>query len=222
MVPNDASPIPNLVLASASPARRALLESLGMSPEVYPTDIDETPHPGERPRDLVRRLSHTKCAAARAGHPPPGTGGGVGETGPIDGRPMLAPVVIAADTVADVDGEILGKPGDDDEAMRMLQALSGRSHHIHSGITVGYGEAAITEVDTTTVTFRVLSSEDIAQYVAAGEARGRAGAYGIQGRGGLFVERIEGSYPAVVGLPLHLVDACTRQLGWPLTTWIQP
>ncbi|MEM9745169.1 MAG: Maf family protein [Actinomycetota bacterium] len=177
-----------LVLASGSPRRRELLGSVGLDPEVRPADIDETPHPDERPVEYVRRLSHEKAAAVAA------------RVGDADDGPE--PAVLAADTTVDVDGRILEKPVDDEDARRMLQLLSGRAHLCHTGVTVRRREQVETIHVSTSVLFVSLTAEMIDWYVATGESAGKAGAYGIQGAAGAFVERVEGSVTNVIGLPL--------------------
>ena len=191
-----------LVLASASPRRSELLRSVGLQFDVVPADIDETTLPGEAPTDYVARLSNEKAriVAERVG-------GGA--------------IVIAADTTVDVDGRILEKPMDDADARRMLRLLSGRTHFVHTGVTVvgpggdgaredcvgpggdGAGEdRSSTIVVETAVTFVELNDGAIDWYLATGEHAGKAGAYGIQGAAGAFVDRIDGSVTNVIGLPL--------------------
>jgi septum formation protein len=180
--------IPELVLASGSPRRRELLEGLGVVFTVRPVDLDESPLPGEAPRDYVLRLAVEKAAAAS------------GE------------LVLAADTTVVVDGQILGKPQDDDDARRMLRLLSGREHSVLTGIALG--KAA--EVDETLVRFAPLSEAEIDWYVATGEPRDKAGAYAIQGLGSLFVEAVQGSYSNVVGLPIPRMYRLFARLGYDL------
>jgi septum formation protein len=179
----------NLVLASGSPRRRELLAQLGLFFDVVPADVDETPLPGESPRDLVRRLAVAKATA-------------------VDGDPVLA-----ADTIVEVDGEILGKPLDAADARRMLGRLSGRSHHVHTGVAVRSGERVEVDVTTTIVTFVALTDGAVDWYLATGEPFDKAGAYAIQGAGGVFVETIRGSASNVVGLPIATV-ARLLDLGW--------
>jgi septum formation protein len=183
--------IDGLVLASGSPRRRELLAHLGVPFTVVAADVDETPRPGEGPVELVRRLAAAKAAA-------------------VDGDPVLA-----ADTVVELDGEILGKPADAAAARRMLARLSGRSHHVHTGVALRAGERLDVEVVTTAVTFAALTPEAIEWYVATGEPLDKAGAYAIQGAGGVFVESIHGSASNVVGLPLATVARLLHRLcGW--------
>ncbi len=179
-----------LVLASASPRRSELLGAAGLEFDVVPADIDESVRAGETPSDYVARLSSEKGAA-------------VGER--IDG----AVVIVAADTTVDVDGRILEKPADADDARRMLRLVSGRTHLVHTGVTVssfGVGSArtgtSATCVVETAVRFVELTDRAIEWYLATGEHVGKAGAYGIQGAAAAFVERIDGSVTNVIGLPL--------------------
>jgi len=146
------SDLPGLVLASASPRRRDLLSQLGLSFAVVAPDVDETPRPGERAVELVRRLAVDKAAA-------------------VDGDPVLA-----ADTTVEVDGEILGKPTDAADARRMLRRLSGRSHKVHTGVAVRSGGRLETEVATTIVTFVALTPPVLEWYVGTGEPFDKAGA----------------------------------------------
>jgi septum formation protein len=189
-----------LVLASASPRRSELLHSVGLQFDIVPADIDESTLPGEAPSDYVARLSNEKArvVAERVG----------------DGA-----IVIAADTTVDVDGRILEKPMDDADARRMLRLLSGRTHLVHTGVSVvgpggdgagedrpggdGAGEdRSSTVVVETAVRFVELTDRAIDWYLATGEHAGKAGAYGIQGAAAAFVERIDGSVTNVIGLPL--------------------
>ena len=183
------------MLASRSPRRAELLAQLGVRFTVVAPAVDETPQAGERPLALVRRLAAAKAAA-------------------VDGDPVLA-----ADTIVEVDGEILGKPADSDDARRMLRRLSGRAHRVHTGVAVRSGERLEVETATTVVTMVPLSPPLVEWYVATGEPHDKAGAYAIQGAGGVFVEGVRGSVSNVVGLPLTVVarllgDVC----GWTFTT----
>jgi len=176
-----------LVLASASPRRRELLALLGRPFEVVAVDVDEAPRHGEAPEALVERLARTKAAAAAQ------------QVGP-------RAVVVAADTVVVVDDRVVGKPADADGARAGVAALAGRSHRVITGVAVRRDDVEECAVETTVVWFRSMTAGEIAAYVATGEGRDKAGAYGIQGIGGRFVERIEGSYHNVVGLPLTSVE----------------
>jgi septum formation protein len=172
-----------LVLASGSPRRLELLASLGLECEVFPVDIDETPHPGEAPADCARRLASEKAAAAVRRHGP-------------------AALVLAADTVVALGEEMLGKPADAADAARMLRRLSGRTHEVHTAVAAcRFGETSF-RLSSSEVTFRDLRDAEIEAYVATGEPLDKAGAYGIQGLAAVFVTRLCGSYTGVVGLPL--------------------
>jgi nucleoside triphosphate pyrophosphatase len=181
--------LPGLVLASGSPRRQQLLARLGLRFASVAPDVDEAPLAGERPVDLVRRLAPAKAAAV-AGDP-----------------------VLAADTTVEVDGTILGKPVDADDARAMLRRLSGRSHRVHTGVAVRSGERIAVEVVTTIVTFVALQPAVIEWYVGTGEPLDKAGAYAIQGHGGVFVEHVRGSVSNVVGLPLTTVARLLVQSG---------
>ncbi|MBS0910843.1 nucleoside triphosphate pyrophosphatase [Tatumella sp. JGM118] len=173
----------DLYLASGSPRRQELLAQAGFRFERLITAVEESRHPGESPEAYVCRLSSDK---ARAGV-------------------RLAPVdlpVIGADTIVVADGEVLEKPADEAHARQMLTMLSGKTHQVMTAVTVASRQGAVTENIITQVTFRELSSADIENYIASGEPMDKAGAYGIQGKGGRFVRHINGSFYAVVGLPL--------------------
>ena len=173
-----------LILASGSPRRLALLEELGLRPAVRPADIDETPKPNEAAAAYVERLAIEKGAAVP------------GQVNPED-------VVISADTIVVLDGELLGKPTNDADAAAMLRRLSGRTHEVMTGVAVRHDERVDSFVETTVVHFGELTDYDIDWYVGTGEPADKAGAYGMQGRGGAFVSSIEGSYDNVIGLPRH-------------------
>ena len=182
----------DVVLASGSPRRRELLEQIGVRFEVRPADIDESVRSGEVPTAYVHRLSGEKAAAVAV---PAGV------------------LVIAADTTVDVDGEIVGKPADADEALAMLRLLSGRTHHVHTGVTVRIGDLSSTEVVTTAVSMVSITEADAEWYVATGEPFDKAGGYAIQGAAGVFVAGVQGSVSNVVGLPLATVVALARGFG---------
>jgi septum formation protein len=180
-----------LVLASASPRRRELLARLGVPFAVAAPDVDETPVPGEASLALVRRLAAAKAAA------------------------VTGPLVLAADTVVEIDAALLGKPVDEADARRMLRRLSGRTHHVHTAVAVRAGERVEIDTATTAVRFVALTPPAIDWYVATGEPFDKAGAYAIQGAGGIFVEAVRGSVSNVVGLPLSTtVDLLHRVTGW--------
>lgn len=186
---------PELVLASASPRRIELLAQVGIRPDhIDPADIDETPLKGETPPRLAARLSREKARA-------------------VAGRSPEA-LVLAADTVVAVGRRFLEKAADEAEAVRFLKLLSGRGHRVYTGVAVARGERIAERVVETRVTFKVLSDAEIAAYVASNEWRGKAGGYGIQGRAGAFVTRLVGSYPAVMGLPLHETVNLLNGAGW--------
>jgi len=175
---------PELVLASASPRRVELLALVGIKPDrIEPADIDETPLTGETPPRLAARLAIGKASV-------------VAERAPDA-------VVLAADTVVSVGRRFLEKADDEAECVRFLKLLSGRGHRVYTGVAVAAGGQVRHRVVETRVTFKALSDAEIAAYVATGDWRGKAGAYGIQGPAGAFVIRIVGSHPAVMGLPLY-------------------
>jgi len=186
-----------LILASASPRRAEILRDAGLSFTVLSSAVDETAYPGESPHDLVERLAIAKAelAAARA-------------VGPA--------IVIAADTAVTLDGHIFSKPRSSDDARHMLEALSGRTHAVLTGVAlIRLPDAErITFVETTLVHFAALSSEEITRYLATGEPHDKAGAYAIQGHAGRFIPRIEGCYFNVVGLPLARLTHTLHELGW--------
>ena len=184
-----------LILASASPRRRELLAELGREIEVVPADIDEAPLAGESPKDLVARLAVTKART-------------------IAHRLTLesADIVIGADTIVTIGGDVLGKPGDDVGAAAMLARLSGRSHQVMTGVALLGHSDERSFVETTTVHFAELSGADIDAYVATGEPRDKAGGYGIQGGAGRFVLEVHGSYQNIVGLPVAQLSAVLDQL----------
>ena len=180
-----------MILASASPRRLELLRAAGIDPKVMPADIDETQHPDETPCELVERLARDK-----ANHI-------------INTNPDIEPgtFVLAADTIVWTDdGHALGKPANDTEAREMISSLAGRTHHVSTGTcirVVGGGGSSF--VETTSVTFFPLSPAEVEAYVSSGEPHGKAGAYAIQGCGRALVEKIDGDYSNVVGLPLARV-----------------
>jgi septum formation protein len=185
-----------LILASASPRRAELLRAAGFTFEIVVTDVDEQVRPGETASTYVRRLAAEKSEAARfstakaAPHVP---------DGPDD------VIILGADTVVVIDGLILGKPRDDDEAASMLRRLSGTRHEVLTGISLRRGTSELGRVETTTVHVMPLSDAEVEWYVASGEGRDKAGAYAIQGLASRFISRIDGSYSNVVGLPVAAV-----------------
>ena len=177
-----------LILASASPRRAELLAGAGIEFDRCPPGIDEAALPGESPDEYVRRLAETKARAAWR----PGTRS------------------LGADTVVVLRGEVLGKPRDKRDALRMLQSLSGQCHSVLTGVAVFDGETVECACEETRVWFRTLSEREINDYVAGDEPFDKAGAYGIQGEAGRFVERIDGSYANVVGLPVEVAVSMLR------------
>ena len=185
----------NIILASASPRRRELLERVGVTGfTVRAPNVDESVEPGLSPADLVETLSLRKARAAAKNF------------GPDD-------LMIAADTVVALDGAVLGKPRDEDDAFAMLSALSGRENRVYTGITVLQGDRAVTEHEATAVTFRELSPDEIWGYIATGEPLDKAGAYGIQGVGALLVSGIRGDYSNVMGLPVFRLGQILREFS---------
>lgn len=184
----------SLHLASSSARRVDILTALGVSFTAAGVDIDETPFPGETARDMVLRLAIEKARAAAPGQPLP---------------------VLAADTAVTLDGQIFGKPRSADDALAMLGALSGRTHQVMTAVAlVGHGRES-TALSVTDVSFRRISATEAQRYWDSGEPQGKAGAYAIQGRGGVFVERIDGSYSGVVGLPVYETARLFDEAGVP-------
>jgi len=176
-----------LVLASSSPRRAEILRAVGWPFETSPADVDESPKGGEPPDEYVRRLAREKAGAVAAGR--------------------LFGLVLGADTTVVVNGEILGKPRDEEEARGMLRQLSGRWHEVLTGVALVRAETGRARVgmERTRVRFAEMTDEEIAWHVRTGELLDKAGAYAIQGRAALFIEAIEGDYWNVVGLPVRLV-----------------
>ncbi len=185
----------DIILASQSPRRRELLERMGIRDfRVLVSDADETVREGLSPTELVETLSRRKALAVQE----------------QAGRDAL---IIAADTVVSLDGTVLGKPADELDAFRMLTTLSGCRHQVYSGLTVLRGEESVTVHEVTDVTVRELSSREIEDYIRTGEPMDKAGAYGIQGYGSLFVEGIVGDYYNVMGLPVCRLGRILADLG---------
>lgn len=173
----------SLYLASGSPRRRELLTQLGLSFERLSNDVEERRHPGETAEQYVRRLARDKALAGVA-------------------VATLDLPVLGADTIVVLNNQVLEKPADADAAAAMLAMLSGKTHEVMTAVALADRQRTLECLVVTQVTFRTLTPEDIAGYVASGEPMDKAGAYGIQGLGGNFVRKINGSYHAVVGLPL--------------------
>ena len=182
-----------VILASQSPRRRELLSLVGIPHEVQPADIDETPWPDEMPVPHAERLAKAKANVIAMREPDA--------------------VVIAADTIVVIDGDILGKPTDAAAARTMLRRLSGRTHEVYTAVAVATGLHVASDVVRVEVRFRPLDDETIARYVETGEPMDKAGAYGIQGYGATIVEHIEGDYFAVMGLSLTTLVALAARLG---------
>lgn len=185
--------LPRLVLASSSPRRREILLSLGLPFDVRATDVDETLLPGESAFDAAERLARAKAGAAAVGEP--------------------GALVVAADTLVVLEGQALGKPKDRADARRMLVSLEGRAHDVVTGVACARGGRIVSGRETTRVVFAPMSSSEIEEYAATGEPDDKAGAYAMQGVGGFFVERVEGSPSNVVGLPVRLLYRLARELG---------
>lgn len=182
-----------VILASGSPRRHDLLEMIGIAHEVIPADIDEARLDGEHPLAHVERLAREKGATIAARFPDS--------------------IVISADTVVVESGELLGKPRDPAEASAMLRRLSGRTHVVYTAVAVTRADRTLSAVEEVSVTFLPLSERTVASYVATGEPMDKAGAYGIQGYGATLVERIDGDFFAVMGLPISRLVRLLREMG---------
>ena len=184
-----------LILASASPRRTGLLREAGYAFDVEPAHVDESGLAGEAPRAYVLRVAALKARAVAARHPDD--------------------LVLAADTTVVIDGLMLAKPSDDDDARRMLGLLSGRTHDVLTGVVLVCAGRESSAVADTRVRFRPLTRAEIDWYVASGEPQDKAGAYGVQGLASRFVEAVDGSYSNVVGLPVGAVRALLDSQGFP-------
>ncbi|MDQ2930092.1 MAG: Maf family protein [Gemmatimonadota bacterium] len=184
---------PRVILASSSPRRRELLDLVGIAHEVLPADIDETYRDGEEAAPHALRLAREKGAAIAALRPDA--------------------VVIAADTIVVIDGLVLGKPCDEADAARMLGMLGGQTHVVLTAVAVSYRGKMHSDVESVRVTFRTLDRERIGAYIATAEPMDKAGAYGIQGFGATLVERVDGDYFAVMGLPLARMVDLLQEIG---------
>ncbi len=182
----------SIILASGSPRRRDLLTMLGLSFTVRPAQTEERFDPGAPPQEEVLRVARAKAAAANA-----------------------APdkLVIAADTIVVLDGRVLGKPRDEADALAMLTALSGRTHEVFTGVSVRRGEQEAGQTVRSAVTFRPCSERELRAYIATGEPMDKAGAYGAQGIASIFVERIDGDFYNVMGLPLCALSGLLARFG---------
>jgi septum formation protein len=184
-----------------------LLARLGLAPEVRPADVDETPNDGETPEELVLRLARAKATAVA-----------VSTTSEHRGDAGLDEVVLAADTVVTLDGRVLGKPRDRNDAEAMIRELSGRTHQVVTGVAVVRGAQQLADIVTTAVTFRRLTDDEVAWYLDTGESADKAGGYGLQGAAAVLVERIDGSDTNVIGLPLAETVALLRRAGMDVLT----
>ncbi|NUO40125.1 MAG: septum formation inhibitor Maf [Gemmatimonadaceae bacterium] len=184
---------PRVILASQSPRRRELLQLVGIPHAVQPADVDEVYRPGEEPMAHARRLAREKAATVAAADP--------------------EALVVGSDTIVVVDGDVLGKPRDEAHAAEMLTRLSGRSHVVMTAVAVRWGGRERSAVEVVGVTFHPLTVEDIQAYIATREPMDKAGAYGIQGFGATIVERVDGDYFAVMGLPLQRTVRLMAELG---------
>jgi septum formation protein len=192
-----------LILASASPRRRELIGLLGISDfKVCPADSEVDYPSGMEPCEAVKYIALNKAQHVK--------NKGISVIG------NSPAVILAADTVVCLDGDILGKPSDKDDARRMLRALSGEKHTVYTGIALACGDTLLTDYAATDVWFRGLTDEEIDAYIKSGEPMDKAGAYGAQGLASLFVARIDGEYFNVVGLPLCTLGRMFTRLGFPL------
>ena len=188
--------MPSIILASASPRRAELLQQIGLNFSVRPADIDETPEPGETPERYVERLAREKAQA-------------VAES-------SSESLVLGADTSVVLNGEILGKPSGSADARETLTRLSNATHQVMTAVALATEERCESVLVVTEVCFRPLSQAEIDAYVVSGEPMDKAGSYGIQGLGGIFVNELRGSYSAVVGLPLQETAALLAGAGYPV------
>ena len=200
---------PRIYLASRSPRRRELLTQIGVRFDLLlfraapreDEEVSEAWLPGETPEDYVQRVARAKAMFG---------------AGLIASRAIVVRPVLAADTTLDLDGEIIGKPRDEADAISILTRLSGRSHRVLTAIAMARGERVEHRLSISEVRFRDLSAEEIRRYVQSGEPMDKAGAYGIQGRAAMFIEHINGSHSGIVGLPLCETTLLLRDFGYPL------
>ena len=184
--------LPKLVLASGSPRRAEILKSVGWEFEKDLPDIDEGELPGESPEKYVRRLAREKAELIAGRHP--------------------GKIVLGADTTVVIDGKIIGKPIDEDEARRMIEMLSGNWHEVLTGVAVAHDEKTVVGLRRTRVKFSTMSDKEVAFLVAKGDPLDKAGGYAVQAQAALFIEGIEGDYWNVVGLPISLVYRMVREV----------
>jgi septum formation protein len=191
---------PPPILASGSPRRRQWLEALQIPHEIWKPEVDETPLPGEEPEIMVERLARAKAEIVSVVNP---------------GR-----WVIAADTIVAVDHHVLGKPVDDEDAVRMLGLIQGRNHEVHTGLCLRKDDVVHSFVDTAEVFLRPMNESQARWYVSTGEPMDKAGAYAAQGIAALFITRIEGSFATVMGFPVERFGKLAQKLGL-LKEWLQ-
>ncbi|PPC94420.1 MAG: septum formation inhibitor Maf [Methylotenera sp.] len=188
---------PLVYLASRSPRRVELLKQIGIHCEILPADIDETPHMNELPTDYVMRLARQKAEAAL-------------QNVLVKAKPLP---VIAADTTVELDGIVLSKPENDTEAKQMLQTLSGRTHQVHTAVSLAWRGKIEVILSSTYVEMMALNTVQIDAYIQSGEPQDKAGSYGIQGLAGAWIKHIEGSYTGVMGLPVYETASLLRAHG---------
>jgi septum formation protein len=192
----ESSSNPLIYLASASPRRSALLDQIGVPHRVQPVDVDETARSGESPDQYVRRLAVLKAETLWQKL----------------AAPQLEPV-LGADTAVVLDDEILGKPRDEQDCLRMLKLLSARTHQVFTAVALRASDGCQSRVNVSEVTFRKLADAEICRYWRSGEPADKAGAYAVQGRAALFIERIAGSYSGIMGLPLFETGELLAAIG---------
>lgn len=199
---------PRIYLASRSPRRRELLAQIGVQfdtlafrgPAREDDDVDETAYPGESPLVYVERVARAKVLHGLR---------------TVGLRRLMPQLVLAADTTLEVNGDIIGKPADSEDAFVILRRLSGRTHRVLTAVAVAFENALESAISVSEVRFGHLDDADIRRYIATGEPMDKAGAYGIQGRAGMFVEHLSGSYSGVMGLPLHETAVLLKRFGFP-------
>ncbi len=184
-----------MILASGSPRRRELLRIIGLPHRVIPANIEEVRRPEETPKSFTERAAREKALSVAASHPDD--------------------AVLGADTVVDVDGELLGKPRSVEEARTMLRRLSGRTHTVYTAMALAIDKRCESMISSAAVTFETLTPAQIAWYIGTDEPMDKAGAYAIQGYGSLFVRGIDGSPHTVIGLPVHRLPALFASMGLP-------
>ena len=183
-----------IILASKSPRRRDILNIMGVDFEIDVADVDESVSDGLSPVEAVCEISKRKACAVLRRHSDEDC------------------IVISADTVVVIDGKIIGKPKDEEDAVNIIKSLSARTHEVYTGFTVCSNEKSKTDFEVTKVHFKALCDDDIRRYVATGEPMDKAGAYGIQQKGNLFVEYIHGDYYNVVGFPISKICVTIKEL----------